>query len=807
MLQLLRIIVLLVFVSSNCFASLNAVQEEDGDPIVFPWKILLPNGSVTDNSDGTASITFGAGSIDGSGTTNELAYWSDADTLGSLAVATYPSLTELAYVKGVTSAIQTQLNAKESSTSNDFDPDRLAGDTTDNNLVDEAVIDSAIARDSELHSAVTFAGTGTYISLSGQQITVDPITESDISDLGTYLTSEVDGSITNELQNIFQTVSTTSGTSPVADSTTDTLTLTAGTGITITGDSATDVVTIATTIVDTDTNTNASTICSGTTTYLDGEGNCDDISSVYASALGSDDNYVTDAEKVVIGNTSGTNTGDQTTITGNAGTATALAANGANCSAGQYPLGVDASGAVESCTAGGGLLNIVEDTTPQLGGDLDSENKEIEDIKNVILKGTAVGTSGDGVIAIYNGTIPSTSPANGVQFYSEDVAAEATGGTISYSGGNTIHTFTSSGTFTAPSGGLTVDILLVGGGGGGGGYTGNFADGGGAGGYVYKTSVSASAGANSIVVGGGGAGGGTGGAKGTSGSDSTGLTYTATGGGGGGYYAQTGLNGGSGGGGSTAGSGNTPSTSPSQGNNGGTQSSSTAGGGGGGASAVGANGSGSSGGNGGNGTANSISGSSVTYAGGGGGGVYHTITSFGSGGTGGGGSGGKGATAATNGTANTGGGGGGGAGGTGAVTGGGSGGSGIVIISYATPAGSAEAKVRDEAGNITTLSPHNFRNMPKERLDLIEAQSDGLAWTYHSKNNCTYKEVMIDGKPKTVEDTCREITVDMFTLARLVEKISGEKLIYSNANIDASVGEVTIQDLKEMKAERKNKPK
>lgn len=38
-------------------------------------------------------------------------------------------------------------------------------------------------------------------------------------------------------------------------------------------------------------------------------------------------------------------------VTGNAGTSTALAANGANCSANNYPLGVDASGAVESCTA------------------------------------------------------------------------------------------------------------------------------------------------------------------------------------------------------------------------------------------------------------------------------------------------------------------------------------------------------------------------------------------------------------------------------------------------------------------------
>lgn len=36
---------------------------------------------------------------------------------------------------------------------------------------------------------------------------------------------------------------------------------------------------------------------------------------------------------------------------GVATSATALAANGANCSAGQYPKGVDASGAVESCTA------------------------------------------------------------------------------------------------------------------------------------------------------------------------------------------------------------------------------------------------------------------------------------------------------------------------------------------------------------------------------------------------------------------------------------------------------------------------
>ncbi len=52
-------------------------------------------------------------------------------------------------------------------------------------------------------------------------------------------------------------------------------------------------------------------------------------------------------------------------LTGNASTATALAANGTNCSAGNYPLGVDASGNAESCTAipggisGSGTLNYV----------------------------------------------------------------------------------------------------------------------------------------------------------------------------------------------------------------------------------------------------------------------------------------------------------------------------------------------------------------------------------------------------------------------------------------------------------------
>lgn len=61
--------------------------------------------SETKNLSTNPSFTI----IDGSGTANELTYWVDVDTLGSLTTATYPSLTELSYVKGVTRSIQDQL--------------------------------------------------------------------------------------------------------------------------------------------------------------------------------------------------------------------------------------------------------------------------------------------------------------------------------------------------------------------------------------------------------------------------------------------------------------------------------------------------------------------------------------------------------------------------------------------------------------------------------------------------------------------------------------------------------------------------
>jgi hypothetical protein len=54
----------------------------------------------------------GGGGISGL-TTNELVYGNSATTIASLPVATYPSLTELSYVKGLTSSAQTQITARE----------------------------------------------------------------------------------------------------------------------------------------------------------------------------------------------------------------------------------------------------------------------------------------------------------------------------------------------------------------------------------------------------------------------------------------------------------------------------------------------------------------------------------------------------------------------------------------------------------------------------------------------------------------------------------------------------------------------
>jgi hypothetical protein len=63
-------------------------------------------------NDGQWVTPAGGGTVTGTGTLNELTYWTGVSSIGALTTATYPSLTELSRVKGLTSAVQTQLDGK-----------------------------------------------------------------------------------------------------------------------------------------------------------------------------------------------------------------------------------------------------------------------------------------------------------------------------------------------------------------------------------------------------------------------------------------------------------------------------------------------------------------------------------------------------------------------------------------------------------------------------------------------------------------------------------------------------------------------
>jgi len=319
----------------------------------------------------------------------------------------------------------------------------------------------------------------------------------------------------------------------------------------------------------------------------------------------------------------------------------------------------------------------------------------------------------------------------------------ATGGTITYSGGYTIHTFTTSGTFTAGGSG-NIEVLIVGGGGGGGGGRGG---GGGGGGLVYHSSYAITPGDTTVTVGGGGAGGAgaTYGNYGTNGGNSVFGSITALGGGGGGKNDVGGVSGGSGGGaggGAGAGSGGAATQGASGGGTGygyaggaNTTAAPYPCGGGGGAGGAGIQGVGSKGGDGGSGRAYSISGSSVSYAGGGGGGIQSSTPGYGQAG---GGNGTAGEVVGGNATANTGSGG----GGAGIYAAGGNGGSGIIIVRYpstyvgisdGTPIGTTStngmfSKARRFNGTSDYISIPNSNSFDVNTLTIS-------AWVYSSNFN------------------------------------------------------------------------
>jgi hypothetical protein len=311
--------------------------------------------------------------------------------------------------------------------------------------------------------------------------------------------------------------------------------------------------------------------------------------------------------------------------------------------------------------------------------------------------GTA--NTGGGGGGAWNGPAGATG-GSGVVIISYVGAQQFGGGSVTSSGGNTIHTFTTSGTLV-PATPLTAQYLIVAGGGSGRYSSGDGGvGGGGAGGLLTGTGVTIDTNSNYVVVVGAGGASVSGTSSNGSNSSWSMVSTAAVGGGGGAGNAGTGTAGGSGGGGGENGGTGGAGTS-GQGNAGGSAASGNAGAGGGGAGAVGGAGSAGVGGAGGVGVANSISGTSTYYAGGGGGSSYNAGSSGGVGGNGGGGNGTvySSVTVATPGTANTGGGGG-ALGGSRGNTGNTAGGSGIVIIAY-------PGSTQQMAGGTVTISGGN----------------------------------------------------------------------------------------------------
>tara|TARA_Y100000385_G_scaffold276414_1_gene322102 strand:+ start:1269 stop:2843 length:1575 start_codon:yes stop_codon:yes gene_type:complete len=385
-------------------------------------------------------------------------------------------------------------------------------------------------------------------------------------------------------------------------------------------------------------------------------------------------------------------------------------------------LNIDASPVFS--TAAGSLATVLNGarsgfTTTILAADPESGGDVVYTLESGTLPaGASLASQSSGCVISGNLTAVGSNTTSNFTIRAKDAASNVTDRAFSITvNAPAVTSFTSSGTFSVPSGLTAVDVLVIAGGGGG-GYEGG---GGGAGGLIFRPGFTVTPGGTvSVTVGDGGAGSpgpGGQGANGSYGQDSVFGTLTAKGGGFGGTknHPNTGVGrhgaaGGSGGGAgrdmtSPGGGAEQPTQSGDSGNYGfgnpggrATGSSGHSAGGGGGAGAVGQNSvnpdSGSpwpgSGGAGGVGKAYTIADgtTSVYYAGGGGGSSFYSTPI--TGGQGGGGDAGTpGAPrpghatefGGENGTTNRGGGGG-GSGNAGAQSTAGTGGKGIVIVRY-----------------------------------------------------------------------------------------------------------------------------
>lgn len=216
-LKLLTKISLLLLIPTLSFAQpagkgFVATSEEDGSPVCFGWQMKFANGNVTDNGDGTCSIADQTGGAGVGG-------WTDNGTDINLTTSTDnvgiggASLGKLS-VDGDTDEIQALFQANATQTSNILVMENSAG-------VD--ILTGALGG---------IKTTGLAVSNLVSCNTID----TDANGVMTCGTDSGGGG------NSFETITTPAGTSPVADSATDTLTITETTPFAITGTAGTDTI-------------------------------------------------------------------------------------------------------------------------------------------------------------------------------------------------------------------------------------------------------------------------------------------------------------------------------------------------------------------------------------------------------------------------------------------------------------------------------------------------------------------------------------------------------------------------------------
>jgi hypothetical protein len=164
-------------IDENSRQTLTALSNANDGEIVALWADPGSHRLLIDTA-GSSNIVLGTSTITGTGQATGQLLYDNAGVVGELALATYPSLTEISYVKGVTSAIQTQINAKGAgtvtavsvATANGFSGSSSGGATPALTIVAGAIVPTSV------NGLTITTTTGTFTLTNAKTLTVSDST-------------------------------------------------------------------------------------------------------------------------------------------------------------------------------------------------------------------------------------------------------------------------------------------------------------------------------------------------------------------------------------------------------------------------------------------------------------------------------------------------------------------------------------------------------------------------------------------------------------------------------------------------------